>query len=180
MSACRTLPIAGMALLLAAAAPPEPDGYRMDDYRAPVPATVAGGRVIHTQALKQALDAGGVVLVDVLPAPRRPDDMAPGQPWVPVPRRDIPSSLWLPDVGRGALSPALDAWFRQELVRATGGRFDWPIVFYCLNQCWMSWNATKRAATYGYGNVAWYPEGSDGWQEAGLPLAEARPQPGEP
>ena len=24
--------------------PPEPDGYRMEDYRAPVPATVAGAR----------------------------------------------------------------------------------------------------------------------------------------
>ena len=26
--------------------PPEPDGYRMEDYRAPVPATLAGARVL--------------------------------------------------------------------------------------------------------------------------------------
>ncbi len=28
--------------------PPEPDGYRMEDYRAPVPATLAGVRVLTT------------------------------------------------------------------------------------------------------------------------------------
>ncbi|MEA1648849.1 hypothetical protein UAJ10_07440 [Nitrospirillum sp. BR 11164] len=37
----------------------------------------------------------------------------------------------------------------------------------------MSWNATKRAAGYGYTNVAWYPDGVDGWRAAGLPLATA-------
>jgi rhodanese-related sulfurtransferase len=44
----------------------------------------------------------------------------------------------------------------------------------------MSWNAAKRALAYGYRNVAWFPDGSDGWQEAGLPLAEAQPAPGRP
>jgi len=44
----------------------------------------------------------------------------------------------------------------------------------------MSWNAAKRALAYGYRNVAWFPDGSDGWQEAGLPLAEATPMAGRP
>jgi rhodanese-related sulfurtransferase len=45
----------------------------------------------------------------------------------------------------------------------------------------MSWNAAKRAVSWGYTDVLWYPDGTDGWQEAGLPLAEARPalNPGE-
>jgi rhodanese-related sulfurtransferase len=30
----------------------------------------------------------------------------------------------------------------------------------------------KRALSYGYTNVAWYPEGTDGWQRANLPLAD--------
>jgi rhodanese-related sulfurtransferase len=30
----------------------------------------------------------------------------------------------------------------------------------------MSWNAAKQALSYGYTNVAWYPEGTDGWQRA--------------
>jgi PQQ-dependent catabolism-associated CXXCW motif protein len=163
--------------LALAAGVPEPDGYRMDDYRAPVPDTVAGGSVIGTDALKAAIDNGGVVLVDVLPAPRRPDGMRPDVPWMPLPRRDIPGSLWLPGVGRGAIEPATEKWFRAELERATGGDKTRPIVFYCLENCWMSWNATKRAASFGYTSVAWYPDGTDGWAAAGLPLAETAPRP---
>ena len=59
----------------------------------------------------------------------------------------------------------------------TGGDRAKPLVFYCLADCWMSWNATKRAASYGFRNVSWYPDGSDGWHAAGLPLQEAHPEP---
>jgi rhodanese-related sulfurtransferase len=41
----------------------------------------------------------------------------------------------------------------------------------------MSWNAAKRALSYGYTDVAWYPEGTDGWAFAGLPLVDAQPEP---
>jgi rhodanese-related sulfurtransferase len=41
----------------------------------------------------------------------------------------------------------------------------------------MSWNAAKRAVAWGYNGVAWYPEGTDGWQEVGLPLVEGKPAP---
>jgi rhodanese-related sulfurtransferase len=41
----------------------------------------------------------------------------------------------------------------------------------------MSWNAAKRALTYGYSDVAWYPEGTDGWQFADLPLEDSHPEP---
>jgi rhodanese-related sulfurtransferase len=41
----------------------------------------------------------------------------------------------------------------------------------------MSWNAAKRALALGYKNVAWYPDGTDGWEAAGLPLQEAKPEP---
>ena len=39
----------------------------------------------------------------------------------------------------------------------------------------MSWNAAKRVIMWGYTGVIWYPEGTDGWQDAGLPLEEAKP-----
>jgi PQQ-dependent catabolism-associated CXXCW motif protein len=161
---------------IAAAGVPEPEGYRLDDYRAPVPATVAGGKVVHTKGLQPLVRHGRVLLIDVIPAPRRPDNMREDQPWMPVPRRDIPGSLWLPDVGRGALSPEIERWFQDSLVRLTEGDRRRPLVFYCLSQCWMSWNAAKRAASYGYRRVYWYPDGSDGWEKAGLPLAAAQPQ----
>jgi len=155
---------------------PEPDGYRLDNYKAPVPDTVKGGHVIHTAALKALLDKDGAVLIDVLPAPRRPDGMLPGAPWMPEPRRDIPGSIWLPDVGRGAISEQLDRWFQRNLSIATKEDKSKAVVFYCLAQCWMSWNATKRAAVYGYTDALWYPDGTEGWAAAGLPLAVATPR----
>jgi PQQ-dependent catabolism-associated CXXCW motif protein len=114
-----------------------------------------------------------VVLIDVLPAPRRPPESKPGTPWMPEPRRDLPGSVWWPEVGRGTISAEREAWFRAHLAEATANDPRRPIVFYCLSDCWMSWNAAKRAVSYGYQRVIWYPDGSDGWQSAGLPLAEA-------
>src|SRR5579859_4831232 len=175
------LTAAAVAISVAAAAGvPEPPGYRLDDYRGPGADAVTGGRVVHTRELQALLQHDQALPIDVLPAPRRPEGMRPDQPWMPVPRQDIPGSLWLPDVGRGMLSPALDQWFQDRLAQATGGNKRRPLIFYCLSRCWMSWNATKRAAQYGYRRVYWYPDGSDGWEKAGLPLAEARPEPAPP
>ncbi len=156
----------------------EPEGYRLDDYRAPTPETVPGGVVIDTEAAYQLWQAGGAIWVDVLPAPRRPENLPPQALWMPVPRRNIPGSLWLPDVGRGALNPELEAYFRTHLEDATDGVHNRQIVFYCLAECWMSWNATKRAAAWGYTNLYWYRDGIDAWEAARLPTADAEPAPG--
>ena len=64
-----------------------------------------------------------------------------------------------------------------ELERLTGGSKAKPVLFYCLQDCWMSWNAVKRAASWGYTNLYWYRDGVDGWREADLELIEARPEP---
>lgn len=176
-AAGRAALVAAALLLTGGAGAPAPDGYRMDEYRAQVPDTVPGGQVAADPAAVRALAASGAVLVDVLPALRRPEGMRPGSPWLPQPHRTIPGSLWLPEVGRGAISGAADAWFRARLAQATGGDLDRPVLFFCQRDCWMSWNAAKRAATYGYQQVWWYPDGTDGWTGAGLPLAEARAEP---
>lgn len=159
---------------------PEPPGYRLDGYRAPTPATVAGGRAIDTAEAEALWRQGGAVFIDVLPAPRRPEGLRPEALWKPLPRLDIPRSLWLPDVGRGELSPALEAYFRDSLAEATRGDPSRPLVFYCLARCWMSWNATKRAASLGYSHLYWYRDGTDGWAASHLPLVEATPRPGLP
>ena len=52
------------------------------------------------------------------------------------------------------------------------------MVFYCLADCWMSWNAAKRAAAWGWRQVLWYRDGMDGWEAAGLPTEELHPAPG--
>jgi len=168
--------LASVALASVLGAAPEPEGYRLDDYHAPVPSSVKGGTVISSAAALQSLLAReNPILIDVLPAPRRPEGMKPAMPWLPAPHLDIPGSVWLPDSGRGALSPAAETWFRAELAALTQGDRARPLVFYCQKQCWMSWNAAKRAATLGYRRVFWYPDGVDGWKRAGLTLAPAKP-----
>ena len=39
------------------------------------------------------------------------------------------------------------------------------------------WNAAKRVLSMGHTNVAWYPEGTDGWTDALLPVVDAQPAP---
>jgi PQQ-dependent catabolism-associated CXXCW motif protein len=158
-----------------AAPPPEPPDYRLGDYNAPTPLTVAGRPAIDTAEAQRLWAARAAVFIDVIAAPRRPDTLPPGSLWLPTPHLDIPGSFWLPDSGRGALSPALETWFRASLARITEGRGDGPLVFYCRSDCWLSWNATKRAIEWGYGTARWYRDGNDGWRAAGLPLAEAQP-----
>ena len=164
-----------IANLVAHAQPPEPEGYRMDDYRAPSPATVAGGVMLDTDAAHQLWESGAAVWIDVLPAPRRPENLPPSALWMPLPHRDIPGSLWLPDIGRGALSPDVEGYFRDHLATATKLRKDAAVVFYCLADCWMSWNAAKRAASWGYTQIYWYRDGTDGWDAAKLPMQNAEP-----
>jgi PQQ-dependent catabolism-associated CXXCW motif protein len=167
-------------LLLTCGAAARAEEYRMGDYRAPVPESVPGGRTI-TTAEAQALHAeGSAVWIDVLPAPRRPEGLPSGSLWRPSPHHGIPGSLWLPDVGQGALATATEAWFRRMLEQATHGDTSRPIIFYCLADCWMSWNAAKRAAALGYRAVHWYPDGADGWEMAGLPTEILQPAPGPP
>jgi PQQ-dependent catabolism-associated CXXCW motif protein len=161
--------------IAANAQPAEPPGYRLDDYRAPTPTTVDGATALDTASAHELWLSGDAVWIDVLPAPRRPANLPVSAIWMPVPHRDIPGSLWLPDVGRGALSPELEAYFRDHLEAATGGGRDAAVVFYCLANCWMSWNAAKRAASWGYRRVYWYRDGTDGWEAAKLPMAEVEP-----
>ena len=156
---------------------PEPEGYRTDNYRAPVPATLAGARVLATGEAEAIWRAGAGVFIDVLPHAPKPQNLPAGTIWREKPRLNIPGSVWLPDTGYGTLAAATEDYLRHGLARASGGNSATLLVIYCLTDCWMSWNAAKRALSYGYRNVAWYPEGTDGWQRADLPVAESQPEP---
>ena len=74
---CRRLLLsAPLPILLTAAGGeagwPENGGYRTQDYRAPTPLTVPGGRMVTTEEARALLGRRDVVWVDMLPAPRRP------------------------------------------------------------------------------------------------------------
>ena len=121
-----------------------------------------------------------MLFIDVLPAPRKPPGRAPGSLWLPPARHNIPGSVWLPNVGYGRLSDELEAYFRAQLRRLTAGDPDRPLVIYCRADCWMSWNAARRALAWGYRRVYWYPDGTTGWGAAGLPQARSEPVPMQP
>lgn len=157
--------------------PPEPEGYRTDNYRAAVPVTLAGARVLTTGQAEAIWRSGSAGFVDVLPRPPKPPNLPAGTIWRDRPRLNIPGSIWLPDTGYGTLAATTEDYLRNGLVRASGGNNAKLLVFYCLADCWMSWNAAKRALSYGYSNVAWYPEGTEGWQRADLPLVDSQPEP---
>ena len=157
----------------------EPEGYRTDNYRSPVPATLVGARVLATEEAEALWRAGTSVFIDVLPRPPKPPNLPAGTIWRDKPRFNIPGSIWLPDTGYGMLAAATEDYLRQGLARASGGNHAKLLVIYCQADCWMSWNAAKRVLSYGYPNVAWYPEGTDGWQRANLPVTESQPEPRE-
>jgi PQQ-dependent catabolism-associated CXXCW motif protein len=157
--------------------PTEPEGYRTENYRSPVPATLSGARVLTTEEALAIWRSGSGVFIDVLPRPPKPANLPAGTIWRDRPRPNIPGSIWLPDTGYGALAPATEEYLRDGLGRASGGDRTKLLIFYCQADCWMSWNAAKRALTYGYANIAWYPDGTDGWQKADLPLADSHPEP---
>jgi PQQ-dependent catabolism-associated CXXCW motif protein len=174
--------VALMAILVVAAAAkaaevPEPDGYRLDDYRAPTPNTLRGAKVLGTEEAEKIWRSHSASFVDVLPRVPRPRDLPEATLWRDKPRANIPGSLWLPDTGYGELAPSMAGYFEKGLEKATNGDRARTLVLYCLANCWMSWNAARRALALGYPNVAWYREGTDGWLAAGLPLQDATPEP---
>ena len=153
----------------------EPEGYRTEEYRTPTPPTLKGARVVTTAQAAELWRGGSAVFIDVMPRAPRPANLPAGTIWRDRPRSNIPGSIWLPDTGYGALAAVTERYLRDNLTRATGGNQAKLLVFYCLKDCWMSWNAAKRALAMGYTSVAWYPDGADGWASANLPLDPATP-----
>ena len=156
---------------------PEPEGYAQHDYRSLTPETVQGAKAIDTNQAKAIFDAGGAVWVDVLPQTPRPANLPVGTIFREKPRNDIPGSTWLPDTGYGELAPVTEAWFREHMLRLTDGDAAKPVVIYCLADCWMSYNAAKRLAAWGYTNILWYRDGTTAWEKAGYPVEDRKPVP---
>jgi len=156
---------------------PEPNDYRQDNYRGDVPATLKGATVVDAKQVHEMMAEEAVVVIDVLPQPPRPAELPATTLWHPPARHDIPGSIWLANVGFGGLSAEMDAYFRHALEGVSLGQKDRKLVFYCEAKCWMSWNAAKRAVEYGYTAVYWFPDGMQGWTEAGYPTLLNAPVP---
>lgn len=141
----------------------EPDGYRMSDYDAPVPETLEGALVVGDEAAYALWHTGRVVIFDVMPDLPRPQNLPKSVLWRGRARNSIPGAIWLPYAGFGNLDAAGRDRFAADLARHTGDDKTAPILFLCRADCWMSWNAARRAVAMGYGRVYWYPDGTTGW-----------------
>lgn len=167
----------GVALALAEDMPPGVDpvtGYRMDNYRAPTPATIPGGVVADFAMVEKASRGEAYQLVDVYAKGVKADPKT-GEWAIMEERQHIPGSIWLPGVGFGALDKEQESYFRRNLEDITKGDKGKGLMFYCMSDCWHSWNAARRAIQWGYDNVAWYPLGTDGWKEGGGQLVTIKP-----
>ncbi len=95
-----------------------------------------------TLAEVDRLKAEGAALIDVMPQ-RGGFDRKTGM-WLIADRREtIPGAVWLPGNGRGTIEPRLANYLATWLRQLSGGKRDHPLVFFCMADCWMSWNAVR-------------------------------------
>ncbi len=160
----------------AGAGVPEPADYRFKDFRSPVPDTLNGAKVVTTAQAWQLWTGGETLFIDVMPQAPKPKNLPEGTYWREKNRQTIPGGYWLANVGYGRLHRDVEKWFRARLSLLTSSIKQKPVLFYCLMDCWMSWNAAKRALSFGYENVYWYPDGTDGWSFANHPLKARYPE----
>ena len=173
------LSIALLSPFVIASDVPEPDGYRLEEYDAPVPVSLKGATTVDAVAVKQLLDEQNALLIDVIPAHRKPDFLPENQIWIPPSHMGIEGAVWLPDIGYGVLSDTTLKYFTDNLEKHTGSNTDIPVIFYCWLDCWMSWNAARRALTMGYKNVYWFADGIEGWTFEDYSLVPLQAEPGK-
>lgn len=154
---------------------PEPDGYRTENYRAPVPDGVTGATTVDLAGMRDLAEDPEAVLIDVMPAQRKPEYRPADAIWREPERETIAGAHWLANMGYGELLTEEEAAFREELKHLAGANGEKTLVFFCEPDCWMSWNAAKRAVSYGFENVVWFPDGTASWIEAGLQTETMKP-----
>lgn len=162
------LTVLSLALCVAAPAASAQDvaptaALRLSDYSALTPTSIPGARVIETSELRSLMQA---------PVERRPFlfDVRGER------RESLPGAIWLPGAGRGtSFDDAIQPRLAAVLNDATQGDKARSIVFFCAGpRCWLSYNASLRAAKLGYTNVRWYREGTEVWGEGGGAMTEPR------
>jgi PQQ-dependent catabolism-associated CXXCW motif protein len=168
--------LAGLILTCPVSAGPElfnAEGFRSSHYRSPTPNHAEHAQTLDTTALQHLLiQQPASALIDVY-----------GRQWLhgvfieDEVHANLPNSTWLANTGLGELDAQWQRYFEDNLKRITNGNKAWPLVFYCRSDCWLGWNAVKRAHLLGYSNLYWYKDGIDAWEQAGLPLIPAQPEP---
>jgi len=136
-----------------------------------------GVKRISAAVLKESLSSDNPpILIDVYGAIFREESLDFDGAWlVSTPRENLPNSVWLPNVGKQVLKAVVEQYYSDQLVELTDGDKTQTLVIYCIEDCWMAWNAAKRAHEWGYVNVKWFREGVDGWNDNGWALQDSEP-----
>ena len=124
----------------------------------PTPLAIPGATTVTTaQVMREVQQRSRMVLVDSL------QDRHPST---------LPDAIYLPNSGQyGTFNDQAQAGLQNDLLRATQGHREVPLVFFCQGiQCWESYNAALRARVAGFTNVFWYRGGLQAWQAAGFPM----------
>ncbi|MFN4135324.1 MAG: rhodanese-like domain-containing protein [Novosphingobium sp.] len=150
-------------------------GYRVSRYRAPVDREPVPATRIDLDDALRLRPGVNALFIDVLPAEGGVRDAASGRWQLAQPHETIPGAEWHPETGRGHPDVALWNALRERVAAVRGASPAKPVVLFCRTDCWMAWNAARRLARDGFGNVHWLAEGIEGWHEAGRPLVSARP-----
>ena len=167
--------LSGMFISVAGAESPSAafnqEGYRLPPFKAPVTAPLPGVTILDDHAFQALLESPPIVLVDVYAL-----SWHNGLFLQDSPHLTIPGSIWLPNVGAPTLDDEWRDYFTQTLDAQREHSASAPLVFFCRADCWLSWNAARRAKAMDYEELYWYPNGVDGWQASGHSLAAVCPQ----
>lgn len=136
------------------------DGYRSKNYRSPTPTETSFATVVDAEdILKLSKENENLVIVNVVPL-----DMD-GSTFIQAkPHEGIVNSIWLPNVGYGQINEMTKNYLVENLNLAMNNNNDTVFVFYCKIDCWMSWNAARRASLLGFKNISWYKNGIETWK----------------
>ncbi|MDR7101702.1 rhodanese-like domain-containing protein [Croceicoccus sp. BE223] len=150
------------------------EGYRAARYRAPVDRDPVPADRLALAAAERLTPGRDALFIDVLPAMGGVRDAKTGRWRLGEEHQTIPGAVWHPEAGRAPPDPALWHALEEEVRRARRQRPGLPVVLFCRTDCWMGWNAARRLARQGFGNVWWLAEGIDGWRRD-RPLVTAVP-----
>ncbi len=155
----------------------EPAAYRTSNYRSEVPLTLKGAKVIDSaQQLQSFLRQNkNSILLDAYPAPQKPDNFPTNDLWIEPERETLPGAIWLANTGMGNIPAALETLLKTQLTQLSSNDKQRDVIIFCEPACWHSWNAAKRAVSYGYSNIYWYRQGVTGWQQAGFSVTVQQP-----
>lgn len=141
------------------------EGYRAERFRAPVDRDPWPANRLALAAARLLEPGREALFLDVLPAMGGVRDAATGQWRLGEEHQTIPGAIWHPEAGRSPPDPALWRALEGEVIRARHKRPGLPVVLFCRTDCWMGWNAARRLAREGHGNIWWLAEGIDGWRQ---------------